>query len=166
MQAADELRSLRFHSKSVQAGDTILTMKISDPIFSLAKYGEVLYTYVSINLTDKAIVKMVFGSRYEDKKDFDEVVYRKIKGRYYPSYIRSIFGYEFDKRTKNHYNSCCILFYELLSDKQSIKVNKGNKVGRERNLRSLNMKLDEDFWKQYPYKNQLSASSVLQSKFL
>lgn len=162
--SVDDISSLLFHNQSIQDGDTILTIKVSDPLFKINNSSP-LYTLLSINLRDKAIVKMVFGDPWSEKKDFEEVVYRKIHDRYYPAYMRRVSDFEFDKETKKHYTSHCILFYDLVTGKHNIKAcKKGKKMKIERGLRQIKMNLDNSFWENYPYSNQLSATSILRSK--
>lgn len=186
--SVDDISALQFHSQSIQEGDTVLTIKISDGVFMyspIIQDGDTTHTLkmidpaneidmvnivnfvlVSINLTDLAIVKLVFGSKWEMKEDFTEVVYRKIQNKYYPAYIRNVTGFEFDKKTKKHYSSHCILFYDLVLEKQNIKAyRKGSKMQRQKNLRRIKRKVDIVFWEQYPYRNQLPATTILRTKF-
>jgi len=161
----DSINTLQLHSQNIQEGDTILTIKISDPSLGATYLGSLLYTLVSINLTDKAIVKVVFGDPWADQQDFEEVVYRKIKDRYYPAYIRRVNEFEYDQKTKKHYSSYSILFYDLVLGKQNINAaKKGKKMKLEKGLRQIKMKNNNFFWEEYPYCNQLSATTILRTK--
>jgi len=162
----DDIDHLEFHKQSIQDGDTIITIKFPDPIFQSSEFASKVYTLLSINLTDKAIVKIVFGDAWSENRDFDEVVYRKINNRYYPAYIRSVTNYEFNQKRNKHYSAHCILFYDVVTGKDKIKSEKvGKKIKREEDLRQVKIKSDKEFWEEYIYGNQLSASALVRSKF-
>ncbi len=175
--SVDDIRALNFHSQSIQDGDTILTIKISDPGFSkffivpddsndVRRMDEFAFNLISVNLTNRAIEKMAFGSVWEDEANFDEVVYRKVDSIYYPSYIRSVSDFKFEKNTREYYNSSCILFYDLVFGRQNLKaIKKGKKFNVRADLREIKMKLDNDFWGKYPPAYQLPATTVLRKKF-
>lgn len=163
--SVDDITTLQFYSQSMQDGDTIMTIKISDPVLRINPSNAPIFSLISINLTDKAIVKMVFGNRWTDKEDFEEVVYRKIYDKYYPAYIRNVSEYEFDRKTRKHYSAYTILFYDLVLGKTNIKaLKRGKKLKSEKSLRDMKSKLNNDFWEDYPYANQLSATAVLRTK--
>ncbi|MDA8692570.1 carboxypeptidase-like regulatory domain-containing protein [Saprospiraceae bacterium] len=169
IESIDNINEMGISNQYYQDGDTILTIKIADPAikFSInSKLSTFLYTLVSINLSDMAVVKVVFGNIWDEKKDFNEVVYRKINGIYYPSYIRSISQFKYQQETKSHYSCHNILFYDIITDKKILKQHKkGKKLKVEKSLRSIKWKSDENFWSNYIYKNQLPATKILEAEF-
>jgi hypothetical protein len=167
----DQLRNISVHRQQVQDQDTILTIKFSDPIFkSIANVNsslsESLFVLVSINLTNRAFVRIVHGDVWSDEADFQELVFRNVDGTYYPSYMRDVTNWEYEKRTLKHYNSRNLFFYELVKGKDSIKkYKKGKKMNIERGLRLIHKKTNESFWSQYTYANNLPAATIIRSKF-
>ena len=169
VRSVDYAKFLKVHSQQVQDGDTILTICISDPLFTVSSYTEssvLVYGLVSVNLTNKAIIRVVYGDEWSEEADFEEVVYRKVNDLYYPSYVRTLRDFEYNKKTKKHYNSQCFFFYELVYGKDRIKkYDKGKKMKVEKGLRLIKKKTDEKFWRNYAFANNLSASTIIRSKF-
>ena len=174
--SVDDIRRLTLHSQTMQEGDTILTIRISDSGFDMlvkpvdskesVHMDEYVFNLISINLTDKAIVKMAFGNNSDQESEFDEVVYRKIDDKYYPSYMRRVSGFDFENKTRVYYTSSCIQYYDLLLGKQDIKaIKKGKRFRKEDELRQIKLKMDASFWDQYPHANQLPATTVLRKNF-
>ena len=164
VQYVDKFKTLQFHSQSIQENDTILTIKILSSFLKMVDldghriHEDAIYTLVSINLSDKAIVKVLHGNIWTDKKDFQEVSYRKIKGKYYPTYLRTVTSFEFDNKTKSHYSARNLIFYEVMNQHEMKGFKKGKKMSIEKDLRNLKMKLDNKFWEKYPHANELSAT--------
>lgn len=159
----DEIKELQVYGQYVDNGDTILTIKISDPI--IGGMNNKIFSLVSLNKSDLAIIKVVYGDVWADKDDFSEVVYRKINGKYYPAYIRSVLEFEFDQKTKKHYTSHVLMFYDLVTEKKNMKkVKKGKKMKPEKGLRKIKMKDDFEFWNSYSVPCKVSATEVLRSK--
>ena len=103
---------------------------------------------------------------WSEEADFAETVFRKVDGVYYPVYMRSVSDFEYNYKTKKHYNSLSLFFYELVKGKDKIrKYKKGKKMKPEKGLRLIRRKTDEDFWNNYSYANSLSAAAVVRSKF-
>lgn len=167
----DELTSINVYSQHVQDNDTILTIKFSDPTFKMTSFEtnsliESLFVLVSINLSNRAIVRIVHGDVWSDEADFQELVFRNVKGTYYPSYMRVVTNWDYENRALKHYNSRSLFFYELVKGKDSIKkYKKGKKMNIERGLRLIHKKKDNSFWSQYTYANNLPAATVIRSKF-
>ncbi len=162
-QSIDKIDELQVYGQFVDKGDTILTIKISDPFFG--SINSKIFSLVSVNKSDLAIVKVVYGDVWSDKDDFSEVVYRKINGKYYPSYIRSVLEFEFDQKTKKHYTSHVLMFYDLVTGKKKMKkVKKGKKMKPEKGLRKMKMKADVEFWDSFAVPSKISATDVLRSK--
>lgn len=159
----DRSEELQLYGQYVDQGDTILTIKMTDPFFG--KMRNKLFTLISINKSDLAIVKVVYGDVWASKEDFNEIVYRKIDAKYYPSYIRSVLEFEYEQNTKKHYTSHILMFYDLILGKKNIKkVKKGKKMKPEKGLRRVKMKVDETFWSNYSIPNKVSATEVLRAK--
>ena len=74
----NKAKYLKVHSRQIQDGDTILTISISDPYmtFSNDKLANALFSLVSVNLTSKAIIRVVHGDIWSDEADFEETVFR------------------------------------------------------------------------------------------
>lgn len=163
VRSIDEVKELHVYGQYVDNGDTILTIQISDPFFGRMKSK--IFSLVSLNKSDLAIVKVVYGDAWADKDDFSEVVYRKINDKYYPSYIRSVLEFEFDQKTRKHYTSHVLMFYNVIVGKKNIKkVKKGKKMKPEKGLRKMKMKEDEEFWNDYTIPSKISATDILRAK--
>lgn len=167
-----KLENIIVHSQQVQDKDTILTIKFSDPTFvfkgskstSFRDYS--LFVLVSVNLTDRAFVRIVHGDQWSDEADFREIVFRNVDGTYYPSYMRDVTNWDYDNKTLKHYNSRSLFFYELVQGIENInKYKKGKKMKSERSLRMLNKKTDDSFWSNYTYAINLSAATIIRAKF-
>lgn len=162
-QSIDKIDELQLYGQFVDKGDTILTIRVSDPAFGRMKNK--MFSLVSINKSDLAIVKVVYGNVWDDKDDFSEVVYRKINRKYYPAYIRSVLEFEFNQKTKKHYTSHVLMFYNLVIGKKNMKkVKKGKKMKAAKGLRKIKMKEDVEFWNGYTVPSKVSATEVLRSK--
>ena len=86
-ESVDKSKFLKVHSQQIQDGDTILTISISDPYFIVASDTESapsMFGLISVNLTDKAMIKIVYGDLWSEEADFAETVFRKVDGVYYP----------------------------------------------------------------------------------
>ena len=79
--------SLEFHSQQVVDTDTIITIKILDPLFkkrevvdqdTVYTHTDWLFSLVSINKNDKAIVQVQTGTKWDKKGDWNIYKYRKI----------------------------------------------------------------------------------------
>lgn len=169
VRSVDFAKFLKVHSQQIQDGDTILTICISDPFLKVSNDTESSissFGLVSVNLTNKAIIRVVYGDQWSEEADFEEVVYRKVNDLYYPSYMRSVRDFEYNKKTKKHYNSQSFFFYELVNGKDKIKkYDKGKKMKVEKGLRLIKKKTDTDFWENYAFANSLSAATIIRSKF-
>jgi len=159
----DKIKELQVYGQYVDRGDTILTIKVSDPFFGHSQNQ--IFSLVSLNKSDLAIIKIVYGVAWSEKDDFSEVVYRKVNGKYYPSYIRSVLEFEFDQKTKKHYTSHVLMFYDLVTGKKNMKkVKKGKKMKWQKGLRKIKMKEDVDFWSENLIPNEISATQILRAK--
>ncbi len=162
----DKIENISVVQEYTLGNDTIMTLKVDDPFFRLSKNDELLiYSLISINKTDKAIVKCLYGDKWSKKDDFTEIEFRKINGLYYPAYIRYVFDIQYNKETNSHYTSHTILFYDTFeADKFLEKNNKGKKLKIDNNIRSYKTSDDASFWDNYTVSYQLPATSILRSK--
>lgn len=171
IEQVDDLRNLSIQNRHIQDQDTILTIKFNDPLLTVRSAGDNkmfngIFTLISINLTDKAIVQIVHGDIWSDDADFQEIAFRKINDIYYPSYMRKVTNWEYDKETHKHYNSRKLFFYDTAVGKDKIKkYKKGKKMNSEKGLRLIKKKTDDAFWSQYTYANTLTAATIIRSKF-
>ena len=161
----DKSKSLEIVNQTIQDGDTIITIKMSDPMFVKVVSGSdrsMLFTNISINLTDMAFLRIQFGSIWDTEKDIKEVQFRKINDLYYPSIIRSVTHYKFNNQSKTHFNARTLIFYKLLEDKAQFQRLK-NKLKRDVNVRRLKYKYDETFWGNYSVSSKLSETEIIKA---
>ncbi len=166
----DELSSLELYTQYIQQGDTILTIKVEDSIFKILNISgeelKVLYALVSINLTDKAVVKVVYGDVWREEADFGVMAYRKIEDKYYPSYLRNVLEFEHNQGSHHHYNAKSIFFYDLVTGRKNLrKYRKGKKLKLHKGLRLYKDKVDDNFWKNYNQSYNVDATTLLRTKF-
>ena len=153
--------SLEFHSQQVVDTDTIITIKILDPLFkkrevvdqdTVYTHTDWLFSLVSINKNDKAIVQVQTGTKWDKKGDWNIYKYRKINDLYYPVYIKNVLSLTYNQETEKHYNVQTMLLYDNILDEEAfIKTKKRNRVKIGKDVREYKYKYNAEFWQNYPY---------------
>jgi len=158
--------NLEMYDQVIQDNDTLITLKCNSNFFM--KKGleneSYLFSLITINKSDFGIVKLLYGDIWTSENSFDEVAFRKINGKYFPSYIKLNNEYHFDNKTRHHFNSSNIIFYNTQMDRDSfIKTKRKQKLKKDKNIRDIKFVEDAEFWSKYTLTQELTVSEIMKS---
>ena len=153
-------KKLILKNKQILGQDTLLTIEYEDQVFT-----DMVYTLITINLSNKAITKLVKGNIWDFDDDFTEIHFREINGIHYPFYIKNVSQYEYNKKTEYHYSMRSLLFYEIESDQSQFKKYKRKqRMKEEKNIRDFKYQYDPEFWNSYIHSNKLSTTAIIKAE--
>jgi|GEM_PF-5140875 len=157
--------SLEMFNQVVQDGDTLITIKYYDNSLMTVKNAKpLLFSLVTVNKSDFAIVKVLYGNVWESENSFNEVSFRRINGKYFPTYLKLNSQFNFDQKTKYHFNSSNIIIYNSQIDEDYfIKTKRKQRLKKEINLRDIRFDQKDEFWKKYSLTRKLSFKDIMQS---
>jgi len=151
---------LTLKDKQILGQDTILTIEYTDQLFDF-----MLHTLITVNLSNKAITKIVNGNIWDSDDDFTEDHFRDIDGIYYPFYFQTVSQYEFNKRTSYHYNKRSLIFYQIINNKSQFqKYKRKQKMKKEKNIRDFKYSYNPEFWDNYIHSNKLATTEVIKAE--
>lgn len=162
-----------------RGNDTLITVGIKSGFLMFSEkdsiYNPIFFstTKLVINKSNYAIERIVVESSEEMKQkypssdwdhDYEEVQYRNVNGKYYPSLIIHKVGLTYNLETRQEISTTRFVVQEIQTHKgQFQKIKPSKKLKRDQRLVDKKYKYDPEFWADYEIPKQLAAPLALKA---
>jgi hypothetical protein len=109
-----------------------------------------------INKTDRAILHYARGN--EGATSFDEIVFEKYRGKYYPKRLSTTLQFEYQQGTRTYFTHNDLFITQVITDPRGIRKNyRGFTMALGEPMDDIRVKYNLDFWAKSEFLVQLSA---------
>lgn len=109
-----------------------------------------------INTADKAILHLTRGN--EGATSFDEIVYAKHQGKYYPKRLSQTLQFDYKYDTRSYFKHNDLFVMEIITEPKAIRKGyRGSTVVLDAPLNDIRVKYDLNFWARSKLLMKLSA---------